>query len=32
MRSKKEFGYNPKKAIFGIVQGGIYDDLRSESL
>ena len=31
-RSKSEFGYNPKKALFGIVQGGIYKDLRLESL
>jgi len=31
-RSKTEFGYNPKKALFGIVQGGIYKDLRLESL
>ena len=31
-RSKNEFGYNPKKAIFGIVQGGVYKDLRLESL
>ncbi len=31
-RSKKEFGHNPKKALFGIVQGGIYKDLRLESL
>jgi len=31
-RSKIEFGLNPKKALFGIVQGGIYDDLRIESL
>ncbi len=31
-RSKKEFGNNPKKALFGIVQGGIYKDLRMESL
>ena len=31
-RSKVEFGYNPKKALFGIVQGGIYKDLRLESL
>ena len=23
---------NPKKALFGIVQGGIYKDLRLESL
>ena len=27
-RSKIEFGNNPKKALFGIVQGGIYNDLR----
>jgi len=31
-RSKKEFGENPKKALFGIIQGGIYKDLRLESL
>ena len=31
-RSKLEFGINPKKALFGIVQGGIYKDLRIESL
>ena len=31
-RSKDEFGLNPKKALFGIVQGGIYKDLRQESL
>jgi len=31
-RSKKEFGSNPSKALFGIVQGGIYKDLRLESL
>ena len=31
-RSKNEFGYHPKKALFGIVQGGIYKDLRLESL
>ena len=31
-RSKNEFGYIPKKALFGIVQGGIYKDLRLESL
>ena len=29
---KNEFGYNPKKALFGIVQGSIYKDLRLESL
>ena len=31
-RSKNEFGNNSKKALFGIVQGGIYKDLRLESL
>jgi len=31
-RSKTEFGENPKKALFGIIQGGIYKDLRLESL
>ena len=31
-RSKDEFGENSKKALFGIVQGGIYNDLRLESL
>ncbi len=31
-RSKNEFGVNPKKALFGIIQGGIYKDLRIESL
>jgi len=31
-RSKVEFGDNPKKALFGIIQGGIYKDLRMESL
>tara|TARA_B100000029_G_scaffold446019_1_gene466897 strand:- start:108 stop:1220 length:1113 start_codon:yes stop_codon:yes gene_type:complete len=31
-RSKTEFGDNPKKALFGIVQGGVYNDLRLESL
>ena len=31
-RSKIEFGSNPHKALFGIVQGGIYKDLRLESL
>jgi len=31
-RSKNEFGNNPKKALFGIVQGGTYKDLRIESL
>jgi len=32
IRSKDEFGNNPKKALFGIVQGGIFKDLRIESL
>ena len=31
-RSKNEFGVNSKKALFGIVQGGIYNDLRIKSL
>jgi len=31
-RSKNEFGNDPKKALFGIVQGGLYKDLRIESL
>ena len=31
-RSKKEFGINPHKALFGIVQGGLFDDLRLKSL
>ena len=31
-RSKKEFGNNFKKGLFGIIQGGIYKDLRLESL
>jgi queuine tRNA-ribosyltransferase len=31
-RSKKEFGLNPHKALFGIVQGGLFDDLRIESI
>ena len=31
-RSKKEFGENKKKALFGIIQGGIFEDLRLESL
>ena len=32
VRSKNEFGNNPKKGLFGIVQGGMYKDLRLESL
>tara|TARA_B100001057_G_scaffold464998_1_gene520714 strand:+ start:685 stop:1797 length:1113 start_codon:yes stop_codon:yes gene_type:complete len=31
-RSKKAFGNNPHKGIFGIVQGGLFNDLRIESL
>ena len=31
-RSKISFGNNNKKALFGIVQGGVYKDLRIESL
>ena len=31
-RSKIEFGNNKKKALFGIIQGGLYTDLRVESL
>ena len=31
-RSKKEFGNPVGKALFGIIQGGIYKDLRLESL
>ncbi len=31
-RSKKAFGKKPHKALFGIVQGGLFDDLRKESL
>ena len=31
-RSKIEFGVNKKKALFGITQGGLYKDLRLESL
>jgi len=31
-RSMKAFGKNPHKALFGIVQGGLFKDLRSESL
>ena len=31
-RSKKAFGKNPHKAIFGIVQGGLFKDLRIQSL
>jgi queuine tRNA-ribosyltransferase len=31
-RSKKAFGSNPLKALFGIVQGGLFKDLRIKSL
>ena len=31
-RSKKAFGENPQKAIFGIIQGGLFKDLRINSL
>ena len=31
-RSKNEFGNNIKKGLFGIIQGGIYKDIRLESL
>jgi queuine tRNA-ribosyltransferase len=32
LRSKKAFGSNAHKAIFGIVQGGLFTDLRLKSL
>ena len=31
-RSKKAFGTNPHKALFGIIQGGLFKDLRTKSL
>ena len=31
-RSKFAFGSNPHKALFGIVQGGLFKDLRMKSL
>ena len=31
-RCKIEFGNNKKKALFGIIQGGLFNDLRTESL
>ena len=31
-RCKVEFGNNKEKALFGIVQGGLYSDLRAESI
>ena len=30
-RSKIAFGKNPHKALFGIIQGGLFDDLRLKS-
>ena len=32
LRSKKAFGKNPHKALFGIIQGGLFKDLRLKSL
>ena len=31
-RSKKAFGSHPHKALFGIIQGGLFEDLRKQSL
>ena len=31
-RSKIAFGKNPHKALFGIIQGGLFKDLRLQSL
>ena len=31
-RSKKAFGDNPHKALFGIIQGGLFKDLRLKSM
>ena len=31
-RSKNAFGINPTKALFGIIQGGLFEDLRIKSL
>ncbi len=31
-RSKKQFGSNPHKGLFGIVQGGLFNDLREKSI
>ena len=31
-RSKKAFGINPHKALFGIIQGGLFKDLRVKSM
>jgi queuine tRNA-ribosyltransferase len=32
LRSKNAFGSNPHKGLFGIVQGGLYKDLRLKCL
>ena len=32
LRSKDSFGLNPNKGLFGIVQGGLFNDLRKKSL
>ena len=32
LRSKNAFGHNPKKGLFGIIQGGLFRDLRIEYL
>ena len=32
IRSKEAFGNHPEKALFGIIQGGLFKDLRIESL
>ena len=32
IRSKEAFGTHPEKALFGIIQGGLFKDLRIESL
>jgi len=32
LRSKNSFGLNPHKGLFGIVQGGLFDELRYKSL
>ena len=32
LRSKKAFGNNPRKGLFGIIQGGLFEDLRLKSL
>ncbi len=31
-RSKKAFGQNSQKALFGIIQGGLFNDLRKKSI